>query len=156
EPAAGPSASEQGTFVARGRELAQLRAFLDRALAGRGQVVFVMGEAGSGKTALLQEFARRAVDTSPELIVASGNCNAYTGIGDPYLPFREILGLLSGDVEARLGAGMISLAQARRLRALIPIAVSALVEGGSDLIGTFLPSAPLVARAAASTPPQTE
>jgi len=156
EPAEERSESEQGAFVARERELAQLRAFLDRTLAGRGQVIFLMGEAGSGKTALLQEFARRAIDTSTELIVAAGNCNAHTGIGDPYLPFREILGLLTGDVEARSGTGMISLAYARRLRALIPVAVSALVNGGADLIGTFVPAAPLAERAAASTPRRAE
>jgi len=34
-----------------------------------------------------------------------GECNAQTGIGDPYLPFREVLGLLTGDVEARLARG---------------------------------------------------
>jgi hypothetical protein len=39
------------------------------------------------------------------LIVAGGNCNAYTGRGDPYLPFREILELLTGHVEARWAAG---------------------------------------------------
>ncbi|MFQ5342188.1 MAG: HNH endonuclease, partial [Anaerolineae bacterium] len=27
-----------------------------------------------------------------EHIVAIGDCNAQTGIGDPYLPFREVLG----------------------------------------------------------------
>jgi len=156
EPAGERSESEQGAFIARERELAQLRAFLDRALAGRGQVIFVMGEAGSGKTALIQEFARRALDAHADLIIAGGNCNAYTGIGDPFLPFREILGLLTGDVEARSGAGMISLAHVRRLRALIPVAVSALVDGGADLIGTFVPGAPLSARAAACAPGQAE
>jgi DNA-binding SARP family transcriptional activator/predicted ATPase len=156
EPAEESFEREPGAFVARERELVRLRACLDRALACRGQVVFVIGEAGSGKTALLQEFARRAIDTSTELIVAGANCNAHTGIGDPYLPFREILGLLTGDVEARSGAGMISLAHIRRLRALIPVAVPALVDGGADLIGTFVPGAPLAERAAASTPHQAE
>jgi predicted ATPase len=36
-------------FVARERELAQLETFLDRALAGHGQVCFVTGEAGAGQ-----------------------------------------------------------------------------------------------------------
>jgi Cdc6-like AAA superfamily ATPase len=38
-------------FVARERELAQLNDFLDGALGGQGQVCFVTGEAGAGKTA---------------------------------------------------------------------------------------------------------
>jgi len=47
-------------FVARERELAQLRSFLDPALAGHGTVCFVTGEAGAGKTALVTEFGCRA------------------------------------------------------------------------------------------------
>ncbi|RMD62722.1 ATP-binding protein, partial [Candidatus Parcubacteria bacterium] len=47
-------------FVARESELSQLQAFLNRALAGHGQVCFLTGEAGAGKTALVTEFARRA------------------------------------------------------------------------------------------------
>jgi hypothetical protein len=130
-------------------------------------VVFVTGEAGSGKTALVQEFTRRAQEahadpsttdlrsasgqapstgsgqapwtSSPRLrsgqagqalIVASGNCNAYTGIGDPYLPFREILGLLTGDVEAKWAAGAMTGEHARRLWDAFPLAAQALVEGG--------------------------
>ncbi|NIP18270.1 MAG: AAA family ATPase, partial [Xanthomonadales bacterium] len=80
-----------------------------------GRVVFVTGEAGSGKTALVQEFTRRAQEAHADLVVASGNCNAYTGIGDPYLPFREILELLTGDVEARWAAGAMTREHARRL-----------------------------------------
>ncbi|MBU1878897.1 MAG: AAA family ATPase, partial [Chloroflexi bacterium] len=74
-------------FVAREHELAQLAGYLDQARAGAGRVVFVIGEAGSGKTALVKEFARRALATHDELVVAGGRCNAPTGSGDPYLPF---------------------------------------------------------------------
>ena len=35
-------------FVARQGELTQLRQYLDRTLAGEGQVCFVTGDAGSG------------------------------------------------------------------------------------------------------------
>jgi DNA-binding SARP family transcriptional activator len=57
-------------FVARERELAQLNLFLEPALAGEGRVVLVTGEAGSGKTALVQEFIRRAQDAHADLIEA--------------------------------------------------------------------------------------
>jgi adenylate cyclase len=83
--------ADRQVFVARERELARLNGFLSRALAGQGTVCFVTGEAGSGKTALITEFARRAEEANADLVVAIGNCNAQTGIGDPYLPFREIL-----------------------------------------------------------------
>ena len=52
--------SERPAFVAREGELEQLDSCLDRAFAGQGLVCFVVGEAGSGKTALLSEFTQRA------------------------------------------------------------------------------------------------
>jgi DNA-binding SARP family transcriptional activator len=91
---------EHPVFVARESELAQLDKFLEKVLAGQGQVVFITGEPGSGKTALLGEFVRRAMETHADLVAANGNCNAHTGIGDPYLPFLETLQMLAADIEA--------------------------------------------------------
>jgi ABC-type dipeptide/oligopeptide/nickel transport system ATPase component len=54
-------------FVAREQELGQLWQFLDRTLGSQGQVCFVIGEAGSGKTALVTEFAGR-VQEALELV----------------------------------------------------------------------------------------
>jgi predicted ATPase len=142
-----PPEVESPVFVARERELAQLDRFLGLALAGQGRVVFVTGETGSGKTALVHEFARCAQETHADLVVAGGNCNAYTGIGDPYLPFREILDLLTGDVETRSMAGAMTREHARRLWHSLPFAVQALVEVGPDLIDTFIPRAALLERA---------
>ncbi len=143
---------ERAVFVARERELAQLEEYLERALAGRGRMVFVTGEAGSGKTALVEEFSRRAQETHAELIVASGNCNAYTGVGDPYLPFREILGMLSGDVEAKWAAGVITREHARLLWNTLPLVAEILAKAGPELIGAFVPGRALVDRAATCTP----
>ncbi len=139
-------------FVAREPQLAGLDAFLDDALAGRGQVVFVTGGPGRGKTALLAEFGRRAMDAHSDLLVASGNCNAYSGVGDPYLPFREILDLLTGEVEARWAAGSISLDHARRLWAALPSAVQALVDHGPHLVPTLVAGTALLSRLRAALP----
>ncbi|MBS3783881.1 MAG: AAA family ATPase, partial [Anaerolineae bacterium] len=139
---------ETPVFVARERELARLETFLDLALRGEGRVVFVTGDAGSGKTALVQAFARRAQQVHPHLIVASGDCNAYTGIGDPYLPFRQILESLTGDVEARWAAGTITTERARRLWSILPVTAQALVEHAPDLIDTFVPRGTLLERVA--------
>lgn len=146
-----PAEEERSILVARERELAQLGGYLDAALAGRGRVVFVIGGPGRGKTALIQEFARRAQDCSADLIFAGGKCNAHTGLGDPYLPFREILSLLTGDVDALWVAGAITREHARRLWDSFPLAVQTLVEVGPDLIDTFIPGMALARRAAAYT-----
>jgi len=143
-------------FVAREQEFALLNHHLDSALAGDGRLVFITGEAGSGKTALAWEFARRAMsrDTSQgaTLLAAAGNCNAFSGQGDPYLPFREILETLTGDIEARRASGAILPEHARRLWDAFPDAIQALVEAGPDLVGLFLPADPLVLRASTFTP----
>lgn len=142
-----PPPVERSIFVARNQELEALIKFLEVAITGQSRIVFVTGEAGSGKTTLLQEFARRAQAAHPNLCVASGNCNAHTGIGDPYLPFREILDLLTGGVQARLAAGAIDREQARLMWNLLPTTVKALVEAGPDLIDTFIARQLLAQRA---------
>jgi DNA-binding SARP family transcriptional activator/predicted ATPase len=137
------------TFVAREQELARLDGFLNDALGGEAKVVFVTGEAGQGKTMLIQRLVRRGMEAHSDLIVAGGNGNAYTGLGDPFLPFREVLSLLTGDVEAAWAARAIPREQARRLWHLLPLAARALMQEGPELIGTLLSGPALLARARA-------
>jgi predicted ATPase len=132
--------------------LARLDGFLDVALAGQGRMAFVTGEAGSGKTVLIGEFTRRAMAAHSDLVVAAGRCNAQSGIGDPYLPFREMLQMLSGDVEHQRAGGAITGQHARRLWALLPDAVRALVDDGPDLVDLLLPGAALALRAEVFAP----
>jgi DNA-binding SARP family transcriptional activator/tetratricopeptide (TPR) repeat protein len=138
-------------FVAREKELARLDAYLEAALAGQGQVVFVTGGPGRGKTALLGEFVRRAMDAHSDLLVALGKCNALSGAGDPYLPFREMLSMLMGDVEARWAAGSIGRDHARRLWAALPIAAQALAERGPYITGILIDGPTLLSRAEVAT-----
>ncbi|NIO69514.1 MAG: AAA family ATPase, partial [Anaerolineae bacterium] len=41
---------QEQIFVGRERQLDELKGYLEKALAGQGQVCFVTGQAGSGKT----------------------------------------------------------------------------------------------------------
>jgi predicted ATPase len=151
---AAPAEKIAPVFVARERELAELAATLATARAGQGQILFIIGGAGRGKTMLAQAFARQAQANDPELIVLSGHCNAHTGRGDPYLPFREALSLLAGEVEAKWAGGVITLAHARRLWEAMPLTLPALVEYAPDLIESFVPGKALQARAATFAPPE--
>jgi len=146
-PSAAPTGeTELPPFVGRDAELAMLDAWLKEALAGRGRVGFVTGDAGSGKTALVREFGGRVSAAHHALAMATGHGHAHTGVGDPYHPFREILGQLTGDVEAEWTAGSVTAAHATRLWSLLPIAAAAIADGGADLLGTFLSEEGLLAR----------
>jgi ABC-type oligopeptide transport system substrate-binding subunit/serine/threonine protein kinase len=152
------TAQDRPPFVAREGELERLTEFLDRVLSRRdqagdqGSVVFVAGDAGSGKTSLMRAFAERAQTTFPDLLVAWGACNAFTGRGDPYLPFRDILSSLTGDVESALRTGTITKEQAGHLWTIMPQAVSAMLERGPALIDTFVSGSALVERTATAVP----
>ncbi len=75
-------------FVGREAELQQLAQALERAAAGHGQTVAVVGEAGVGKSRLLWEFAR-SHRTHGWLVLESGS--ASYGKATPYLPVIELL-----------------------------------------------------------------
>jgi DNA-binding SARP family transcriptional activator/predicted ATPase len=139
-------------FVARERELERLHHLLEKAIGGQGQVVFVTGGPGRGKTALLDEFARQAMDAHPDLLVADGKCSAYAEMGDPYLPFRDILSMLTGDVEARWRAGVISRDHTLRLWNALPLAAQTLLQRGSQVIPVLLSGTALLSRAMAAVP----
>jgi DNA-binding SARP family transcriptional activator len=115
-----PHRAPASPFVAREAELARLHDHLTAALAGHGRACFVTGDAGSGKTALVQEFAGRAMAAHGDLLVVAGNCSAQAGVGDPYLPFVEIVQLLTGDIEAKRAGSVIAPEHARRLWSALP------------------------------------
>src|SRR5215471_13415350 len=80
-------------LVGREVELAQLHGWLARALGGERQVVFVTGEPGMGKTALVDTFLAQAL-AQGELGIALGQCVEHYGVGEAYLPVLEALGRL--------------------------------------------------------------
>jgi len=143
---------ERPVFVARDAELDRLDALLERALQGHGTVAFITGEAGTGKTALAFEFARRAQARHADLVVAAGACSAATGAGDPYGPWRQMLAQLTGDAEAAAGGGMFGPKQAARLWSVAPAAGRAVAEVGLDLVETLIPGRALVQRMAGFAP----
>jgi DNA-binding SARP family transcriptional activator len=146
------SSKPQYPFVGRTRELSQMNNYLDEAMTANGRVIFVTGGAGRGKTSLLEEFARRAQEIHPDLIVAGGNGNTLAGAGDPFLPFRDVMGQLSGDVAARKTTGKMSVEQARRLQALLLYTTQVILEHGPHLLDVFVSGKQLLARATNAAP----
>ena len=136
-------------FVSRQAELERLDGLLVSATEGGGQVCFVTGESGQGKTSLTAEFARLAQLRDEELLVVVGDCNAQTGIGDPYLPFREILGMLAGDIDDKVAQGVTTEENASRLKSFLRVSKRIIVDVGPDLIDILVPGAGLVTRAGA-------
>lgn len=130
-------------FIGRERELTVLEAQLKRALQGEGRVVFVTGEAGEGKTSLLREFARRAQGARADIVIATGNCNAFFGEGDPYLPFRDVLSRLTG---AEAGQFVLepgnSEVDVPILRA-VPLVLDILINQSQALLDVFVSSSKL-------------
>jgi predicted ATPase/DNA-binding winged helix-turn-helix (wHTH) protein len=83
-------------LVGRDRALNELDNRLRRAMAGQRQIVFVAGEPGIGKTALVDEFQRRAAQSVP-LRLTVGQCIEGYGGKEAYYPVLEALGRLCRD-----------------------------------------------------------
>lgn len=88
-------------YTGREAELATLQSRLQLALGGQGQFVSVVGDAGLGKSRLLQEFGRTL--EGADVSVLRGRCQSY-GNATAYLPFldmvRETLGITHEDPDA--------------------------------------------------------
>jgi predicted ATPase len=83
-------------IVGREEELHHLRAQLDSLTRGQRQVVFVTGEAGIGKTALVDTFCTscRHANASLKPAIARGQCVEGFGQKEEYYPMMEALGQL--------------------------------------------------------------
>ncbi len=105
-------------FVGREAELAQLHVAFARALTGQRQLLFVTGDAGIGKTALVDAFTaaiareRRINAQHPAadhtgVRLVHGQCIEHYGAGEPYLPVLEAINRLcrqpdAGTLQAQL------------------------------------------------------
>ena len=83
----GPT-GQMTVFVGRDQELAVLQSRLASAMAGQGQLVNIVGDAGMGKSRLLFEFRRWVAAQGVGYI--AGRCVSY-GSAIPYLPFLDLI-----------------------------------------------------------------
>lgn len=91
------------TLVGREHELAELRTALEQLGAGHGQIVFVLGEAGIGKSRLVEE--ARGTMNSASVRFLEGRALSY-GLAPPFWTITQLiqndLGLADGEPEARI------------------------------------------------------
>jgi len=81
-------------LVGRDAELARLRAALDAVVqTGQRRLVLVTGEAGIGKTALVESFLAR-LEPDRHLRIGRGQCVEQFGAGEAYLPVLDALARL--------------------------------------------------------------
>src|SRR5262245_61017478 len=78
------------TLVGRDDEIARLHALLATAAGGQRRLVFVTGEAGIGKTTLVETFLGQL--DADALRIGRGQCVEQYGATEPYLPLLEALG----------------------------------------------------------------
>ncbi|MBE9030345.1 AAA family ATPase [filamentous cyanobacterium LEGE 11480] len=77
-------------FTGRTQELDQLLQYQQLAAQGQRQLVFLTGEAGIGKTTLLEELTDRLIHT-PNCSITLGQCIEKYGAGEAYRPMLEAL-----------------------------------------------------------------
>ena len=93
--------------VGRANEIGQLDAWFEDALVSSRQLVFITGEAGLGKTTLIEHWMNslRATQRAGEggmAALARGRCLQQFGCGEPYLPVFEALEQLGQALGRRL------------------------------------------------------
>ncbi|MCW2509986.1 MAG: Transcriptional regulator, LuxR family, partial [Modestobacter sp.] len=86
---------DEGPLVGRAEELARLMAHVDRAVEGRPSAVLVAGDAGVGKSRLIEELSRQAAGRGVRVL--TGHCVDLGDVGLPYLPFVDLLRPVAAD-----------------------------------------------------------
>ena len=88
-----PVIARAHSFVGREMEWERLHQWYTTARQGVRQVGFIAGEAGIGKTALVEAFGSH-VTAAGTVLVGRGQCIEHYGAGEAYLPLLEALGRL--------------------------------------------------------------
>jgi DNA-binding winged helix-turn-helix (wHTH) protein/tetratricopeptide (TPR) repeat protein len=89
-PGETPASDATPTMIGRKTEMARLRGAFAKALQGTRQIVFLNGEAGIGKTTIVEAFLDEIADGA-EKWIARGQCVEHRGESEPYLPMLDAL-----------------------------------------------------------------
>ena len=102
-----PSTPSAVSMVGRKEELALLHGWLQRACDGVRQIVFITGEAGLGKTTVIDTFIEEARDRGLQWI-GRGQCIEHYGVGEAYMPMLEAFGQLCRGPDGQLWVEVVA------------------------------------------------
>jgi DNA-binding winged helix-turn-helix (wHTH) protein len=117
-------------LVARAAEVATLHQWFAKALQGERHLGFITGEAGIGKTTLVDAFVTQLAGQGP-VWIGHGQCTEQYGAGEAYLPLLEALGQMG---RTPAGAQLVALLRQQapswllQLPALVPPAEYAALQ----------------------------
>lgn len=148
-----PDTSQTGVlahtpFVGREAELREALAAAGQALDGPGRTLAVVGDAGTGKTRLVEELLCRLVPADPRdlpwarpFVLLSAECQSYQQT-TPYAPVRALLRRLLGLTDTRQPQALELLR--RRVQSLAP-ELERFAPLLADLLHLSVPETPLIA-----------
>ena len=125
-------------FVQREKEKKKLiDAYQAMRQSGRQQLRFVIGEAGSGKTVLINQFLDEISATTDQTLVVSSSCSVQSDYNIPYQPFKELLKQLLKDVDEEDS-------KKEKFKEVFRFCAKTVFEHAPDLLGNFIPGTAII------------
>jgi DNA-binding winged helix-turn-helix (wHTH) protein/predicted ATPase len=141
-------------LVGREEEWARLGEWYTTAQEGKRRIAFIAGEAGIGKTALVEAFAFDAAQQG-NVLIGHGQCIEHYGAGEAYLPLLEALGRLGRDAAVPIApvlrehapswlAHLPSLGSSGKLEVLAPVTPARMLRELADALEILTARHPLI------------
>ena len=128
-------------FVQREKEKKKLLdAYQAMRQSGRQQLRFVIGEAGTGKTVLINQFLDEISATSDQTLIVSSSCNVQSDYNIPYQPFKELLKQLLKDVDEEDSKD----SEKEKFKEVFRFCARTVFEHAPDLLGNFIPGTSII------------
>ena len=107
---------------------------------GRQQLRFVIGEAGSGKTVLINQFLDEISASTDQTLVVSSSYSVRSDYNIPYQPFMELLKQLLKDVDEEDSKD----SRKEKFKEVFRFCAKTVFEHAPDLLGNFIPGTAII------------
>jgi predicted ATPase len=118
--------------VGRGEQHSALLAAFDSVAGGHGRFVCVTGEAGLGKTSVVEDFLKDLCEQHDRCGIARGRCSERLAGAEAYLPILEALGSLLRGPTGPAVAGIMKLVAPGWYGQLVPTSEAQATGGGAS------------------------